>query len=232
MKLLVRRLHPDAVLPQYIHIGDAGCDLVVVEGGTLQPGEMRDFPCGWAVEPPLGYFFDIRPRSSTLRKRGLLVHTGTIDNGYRGPLFVYAWNVSDKPVVVEPGDRLAQMVLLPYTQPVVVEVEVLTDSDRGEGGFGSTGLQTFIGDVRVCHEPGGVERPLWGSRINGRLPGLWVHHLSPVYRHRGGHLPGRARGPNPMNNRPPDQWVGCAFLLIVATCCVVVIMLAYGAFVE
>lgn len=139
MKLKVKRLHPHAVIPRYVHMGDAGADLVVVEGGALAPGEMRDFPCGWAVEPPLGYFFDIRPRSSTLRKRGLLVHSGTIDNGYRGPLFVYAWNVSNEIAVIEPGDRLAQMVLLPCVQPIIEEVEVLEDSDRGEGGFGSTG---------------------------------------------------------------------------------------------
>ncbi len=139
MKLLVKKLHDDAVTPEYAHPGDAGADLVVVEGGTLQPGEMRDFPCGIALEPPLGYFYDIRPRSSTLRKRGLLVHTGTIDNGYRGPLFVFAWNVSGQQVRVHKGDRLAQIVLLPCVQPVVEVVAELSDTNRGAGGFGSTG---------------------------------------------------------------------------------------------
>jgi len=137
--LKVVLLHPDAVAPAYAHPTDAGADLVVTEGGTLRPGEMRDFACGLAIEPPLGYFYDIRPRSSTLRKRGLLIHTGTIDNGFRGPLYVYAWNTTNHDVTVEPGDRLAQMVLLPSVQPVIKVVEELSDSDRGTGGFGSTG---------------------------------------------------------------------------------------------
>lgn len=146
MKIKVKRLHPDAVVPSYAYLGDAGADLVLVEGGSLQPGEARDFPVGIAVEPPLGYFYDIRPRSSTLRKRGLYVHPGTIDNGYRGPLFVYVRNDSRDAVTVEPGDRLAQMVLLPCVQPVVVEVDELGPSDRGDGGFGSTGLSSALGD--------------------------------------------------------------------------------------
>jgi dUTP pyrophosphatase len=141
VKLKIKRLHPDAVVPAYMFIGDAGADLVVVEGGTLLPGEAKDFPVGWAVEAPLGYWFLIHGRSSTLRKRGLYVNPGIIDNGYRGPLYVYARNDNGHPVTVEPGDRLAQMILLPYTQPVIEVVEELSDSDRGTGGFGSTGLK-------------------------------------------------------------------------------------------
>lgn len=139
MKLKVKRLHPAAVLPHYAYLGDAGADLVIVEGGILSPGEARDFPVGIAVEPPIGYFFDIRPRSSTLRKRGLYVHQGTIDNGYRGPLFIYVRNDTAQDALIEDGARLAQMVLLPCVQPIVEEVETLDDSDRREAGFGSTG---------------------------------------------------------------------------------------------
>lgn len=140
MKLKVKRLHPDAVIPHYAHIGDAGADLVLVEGGLLEPGQAKDFPVGLAIEPPLGYFYDIRPRSSTLRRRGLYVHPGTIDNGYRGPLYVFVRNDNRNAVYVEPGARLAQMVLLPCTQPVVEEVDELDGSDRGAAGFGSTGF--------------------------------------------------------------------------------------------
>lgn len=139
MKLKVQRLHPAAVIPSFAFMGDAGADLVIVEGGLLDPGQARDFPIGIAVEPPLGYFFDIRPRSSTLRKRGLYVHPGTIDNGYRGPLYVYVRNENRNTVYVEEGARLAQMVLLPMVQPQIEEVEELGDSDRGGAGFGSTG---------------------------------------------------------------------------------------------
>lgn len=142
MMLRWKVLHPDAVVPQYAFAGDAGADLVVVEGGTLNPGEARDFPIGLAAEPPLGYWMLIHGRSSTLRKRNLYVNPGIIDGGYRGPLFVYARNDYDEPVVVEPGDRLAQMILLPFVQPVMVVVGELSPSDRGAAGFGSTGLRS------------------------------------------------------------------------------------------
>lgn len=142
MRLKVKRLHPDAVLPSYAFPGDAGADLVVVEGGVLSPGEARDFPVGLAIEPPLGYWFLIHGRSSTLRKRGLFVNPGIIDNGYRGPLFVYVRNDNGHDVTVVPGDRLAQMLLLPYAQPVIEEVDELGESFRGEAGFGSTGLKS------------------------------------------------------------------------------------------
>lgn len=140
MKLLVKRLHPDAVIPDFKFIGDAGADLVLVEGGLLEPGQAKDFPVGISVEPPLGYFFIIHPRSSTLRKRGLFVHVGIIDNGYRGPLYIYVRNENGNAVYVEPGARLAQMILLPMVQPVIEEVAELGESDRGGAGFGSTGL--------------------------------------------------------------------------------------------
>jgi len=141
MKLLWKRLHPHAVAPTYAHVSDAGADLTLVEGARLWPLQRKDLPVGIAVEPPLGYFYDIRPRSSTLRKRGLLVHQGTIDNGFRGPLFVYVMNLRPWPVTVRPGDRLAQIVMLRSTQPVVEEVEELSETPRGAGGFGSTGLR-------------------------------------------------------------------------------------------
>lgn len=141
MKLKIKVLHPNAVVPSFAYIGDAGADLVLCEGGLLEPGQGKDFPVGIAVEPPLGYFFDIRPRSSTLRKRGLYVHPGTIDNGYRGPLYVYVRNENKSTVYVEEGARLAQMVLLPMVQPIIEVVEELGASDRGGAGFGSTGLR-------------------------------------------------------------------------------------------
>lgn len=137
----VKRLHPDAVIPRFAHDDDAGADLTVVEGGTLQPGEGRDFAVGIAVEPPDGFWYSIVARSSTLRKRGLFINPGVIDNGYRGPLFVYARNDTREPVTIEPGDRLAQMIQHRLHQFEVVEVDELSQTVRGEGGFGSTGLR-------------------------------------------------------------------------------------------
>lgn len=145
MRMLVRRLHPDAVLPVYAYPGDAGADLVVVEGAWLDPGEARDFAIGLAIEPPPGYWFLIHGRSSTLRKRGLFVNPGIIDSGYRGPLFVYVRNDTGGAVEIVPGDKLAQLLLLPYVQPAVVEVDELAPSARGVAGFGSTGARVVVG---------------------------------------------------------------------------------------
>lgn len=135
----VQRLHPDAQVPHFAYPGDAGADLAVVEGAMLAPGEAKDLPVGIAVECPVGFWFDIRPRSSTLRRRGLYVHPGLIDGGYRGPLFIYVRNDSGGWVRVEKGERLAQMVFLPLVRPEAQVVDELEASDRGDGGFGSTG---------------------------------------------------------------------------------------------
>jgi len=105
----------------------------------LSPGQATDVATGIAVECPVGFWFDIRPRSSTLRKRGLYVHQGTIDNGYRGPIFVYVRNDNGHPVVIRAGERLAQMVFMPLVRPVLEERDELSPSDRGADGFGSTG---------------------------------------------------------------------------------------------
>lgn len=143
MKLLVKRLDPRAAIPEYAFMGDAGADLVIIEGKLLEPGQGYDFPIGLAMEPPLGYFYLIHPRSSTLRKRGLYVHPGIIDNGYRGPLYVYVRNENKNTVHVEAGARLAQIIMLPMVQPQIVLVDELSESDRGGAGFGSTGASSL-----------------------------------------------------------------------------------------
>lgn len=144
MNLKVQRIHDDAALPAYAHFTDAGADLTVVEEVTLYPDESADVPTGLQIELPIGLWGLIHGRSSTLRKLELYVNPGIIDNGYRGPLFVYVRNIGKKPVTVMPGDRLAQLILLPYVQPVIVEVDQLEASDRGSNGFGSTGLRGAI----------------------------------------------------------------------------------------
>ncbi len=137
----VKRLHPNAVMPHFKLDGDAGADLTCVEEYTLAPGEMKDIPVGLAVEAPVGMWYEIRPRSSTLRVRGLHVEPGTIDEGYRGPLYVFVRNENGHPVTIVPGDRLAQIVFHQRNRPVFEWAEELSASDRGEGGFGSTGLK-------------------------------------------------------------------------------------------
>ena len=144
VELRVKRLDPRAVVPFYVYAGDAGADLVVIEDVTVEPGQTVDIPTGWAIEPATGTYVRITGRSSTLRKRNLLVNEGIIDNGYRGPLFVCVKNLNGHPVQVKAGDRLAQIIVEWIVRPQVVEVEDLSDSDRGTNGFGSSGLEAAL----------------------------------------------------------------------------------------
>ncbi len=129
------------VMPFRTYDDDAGLDLVVSEATTILPGTFQDVPCGLAVELPHWSWGLVTGRSSALRKRGLLVHSGVIDAGYRGPIYSGAWNMTDQPVVVEKGERIAQLILIANgTRRVVpIQVEQLNPSARGESGFGSTG---------------------------------------------------------------------------------------------
>lgn len=128
----------DATLPVRGYPGDAGLDLFVADSVHVYPGRFVDVPCGVAVDLPAGFWGRITGRSSTLRKRGLLVSEGIIDNGYTGPLFAGVWNLTNQPVVVHRGDRIAQLIIqrIESWQPVWGEVE---PKDRGVNGFGSTG---------------------------------------------------------------------------------------------
>lgn len=130
------------VMPVRAYEDDAGLDLVVSEAVTIPPGTFRDVSCGLAVELPYWSWGLVTGRSSALRKRGLLVHSGVIDAGYRGPIYSGAWNMTDQPVTVEKGERIAQLILIANgTRHVVpLQVDRLNPSKRGEHGFGSTGL--------------------------------------------------------------------------------------------
>ncbi len=138
-----RRLRPSAVLPHYMTPGSAGMDLACAadEPVTVPAGERVGIPTGWAMELPPGYEAQVRPRSGLAWKTGLTVVNapGTIDSDYRGEVVVLLVNLSKQPVVVQPGDRVAQMVIAPVIQATVEEVAELSSSKRGEGGFGHTG---------------------------------------------------------------------------------------------
>lgn len=142
MKLRVKRLHPEARLPRYAHgpAEDAGMDLCAVEEVVLQPGVPLAVPTGLAIEVPSGYEAQVRPRSGLALKHGITLPNspGTIDPGYRGELRVIMLNLGTEPFVVRKGDRIAQLIVARY-EAVEWEEEELSQSLRGDGGFGSSG---------------------------------------------------------------------------------------------
>jgi dUTP pyrophosphatase len=129
-------------LPVYAHPGDGGADLISAERIELGPGERALIGTGTAVALPDGYVGLVVPRSGLAIKHGLtLVNTpGILDAGYRGEIKVIMLNTDrSEPYTIEPGDRIAQLVIMPVTRARFVPVERLPGSHRGEGGFGSTG---------------------------------------------------------------------------------------------
>lgn len=142
MSLRVRRLHPDATLPTRAHEGDAGLDLYALEDVTLEPGQRASLRTGIAVEIPPGQCGLVLPRSGLAHRNGIaLVNApGLVDSGYRGELRVLLLNTDRaEPCEIVRGDRIAQLVLAAVEAPEVVEVDELGLSERGAGGFGSSG---------------------------------------------------------------------------------------------
>jgi dUTP pyrophosphatase len=140
--LRFRRLDERARLPVRAHGGDAGLDLHALDPITLAPGTRAAVRTGLAVEIPDGHGGLVLPRSGLARRHGLaLVNApGLIDAGYRGEIEVLLLNTDRaETVTLEAGDRIAQLVLVAVATPAVQEADVLGDSDRGSGGFGSSG---------------------------------------------------------------------------------------------
>ena len=138
----VKKLGENAVVPRYAHEGDAGMDVCSVENCVLKSGERRLVSTGLAFEIPVGYELQVRPRSGLALKKGIsLVNSpGTLDAGYRGELGVILINHGDEDFEIRVGDRIAQVVLNKFEVMDVEEVGELGGSERGEGGFGSTGV--------------------------------------------------------------------------------------------
>jgi dUTP pyrophosphatase len=141
IELSIRRLRPDAVVPGRAYSGDAGLDLSSCERVELAPGERALVPTGLAVAIPEGYAGFVQPRSGLATKHGIsIVNTpGLVDSGYRGELLVNLVNTDGRDAfVVEPGMRIAQLVILPVPEVELVEVDELPESERGVRGFGSS----------------------------------------------------------------------------------------------
>lgn len=140
VKVINRSHHP---LPQYETTQSAGMDLRANLDApvTLQPLERRLVPTGLFIALPQGYEAQVRPRSGLALKRGITVLNtpGTIDADYRGEICVILINLSQEDFVIADGERIAQMVIARHEQAEIIEVEELTDTERGSGGFGHTG---------------------------------------------------------------------------------------------
>lgn len=132
-------------LPRYESAQAAGMDIRcnINEAITLQPLERKLIPTGLYIELPVGYEAQIRPRSGLALKRGLTVLNtpGTIDADYRGEIGVILINMSNEAQVIEPAERICQMVIAKHEQPQLIEVDVLGETERGAGGFGHSGVK-------------------------------------------------------------------------------------------
>ena len=159
MQVKIKKLHPDAVIPQYATDGAAGFDLVATETITIGPGQTKLVKTGLSVEVPRGFELQVRPRSGTSLKTTLRVSNspGTVDSDYRGEVGVIMTNIASPchdtfgngcgcnnqglQVHVNKGDRIAQGVITAVEHAEFVLVESLSDTARGAGGFGSTGTK-------------------------------------------------------------------------------------------
>jgi dUTP pyrophosphatase len=137
----VKKLSPEAQIPKAANPGDVAFDLFSIINHNLEPSSRHPIPTGIAVEIPRGYEGQVRPRSGLGLKYGLTVINtpGTIDSGYRGEVHVTLLNLGTEPFQVTKGMRIAQLAIRPVPNIDFVEVEELSDTERGEGGFGSTG---------------------------------------------------------------------------------------------
>jgi len=145
IQVKIKKLHPQAVIPAYMTEHAAGLDLcTVIEAPVvLAPGERTLLPTGLAMEIPPGFEGQVRPRSGLALKKGIsLVNSpGTIDADYRGEIGIIIINHGAEPVEFLPGDRVAQLIIAPVTQAILVEADELNDSVRSSGGFGHTGVK-------------------------------------------------------------------------------------------
>ena len=141
MVLKIKKLNKNAVVPAYQTKEAAGFDLHSIEDVIINPGERKLISTGLAFEIEKGYEVQIRPRSGLAYKHGITVlnSPGTIDSDYRGEIKVLLVNFGNEEFEIKVGERIAQAVVAPVIQAEIIEVEELSDTERGSGGFGSTG---------------------------------------------------------------------------------------------
>ena len=147
VEVLVKRLDPGLPMPRRAHPGDAGSDLYAVADVELAPGQRAVIATGVAIALPDGYAAFVHPRSGLAAEHGVTIVNapGTVDAGYRGEIKVIVLNTdSERSVRLRRGDRIAQLVIQRVEKPVFLEVETLPGSQRGDGGYGSTGGYAMV----------------------------------------------------------------------------------------
>ncbi len=141
MTIKIKKISSDAKLPQYANEHDAGMDFFSNEECIIKPGERKLLSTGISMAIPQGQVGLIWDKSGLAVKHGLKTMAGVVDSGYRGEIKIVVHNLSDKDYLVEKGNKIAQMLIQRIEQKELLEVEELDETQRGEGGFGSSGLK-------------------------------------------------------------------------------------------
>lgn len=141
IELQVEKRSPDAVVPVRGSAHAAGYDLASCEKAIVPKWGRKMIDTGIAIKTPDGYYSRIAPRSGLAVKNGIDVLAGVVDSDYTGNVKVVLQNLTDTPFIVEKGDRIAQLIVQPYASPQVKVVSSLSETERGHGGFGSTGMK-------------------------------------------------------------------------------------------
>jgi len=139
MKIRIKKLHSDAIIPSYAHEGDAGMDIYSIEDITIMPKHRVLVGTGISIELPKGYAALIWDKSG-VAKNGVTTLSGVGDSGFRGEYKAVLLNVGSKPYKIKKGQKIAQILIQKVEKPEILEVEKLSESKRGKSGFGSTGL--------------------------------------------------------------------------------------------
>ena len=141
MKIRVKKLNPKAKIPRYAHPGDAGMDFFSLERVVLRPGERNKCSTGIALEIQEGYVGLVWDKSGVAGNYGIKTMAGVVDSGYRGEIMIALVNLSKEVYTINAGDKIAQMLIQKIECPEIEEVQELSDTKRGKGGFGSTGIK-------------------------------------------------------------------------------------------
>lgn len=139
MQIKIKKLHPEAKLPTYAHLGDAGMDIYAFEEVTVEAGKRALLKTGIAMAIPVGYVGLLWDKSGLSNKHGLTIVGGVIDAGYRGEILVGLLNTSDQDYVFKAGDKITQLLVQSIVHATIVESGNLDETTRGDGAFGSTG---------------------------------------------------------------------------------------------